>query len=544
MAKKYFLLVLLISLMPLVRIFLTPDLPHTHDGFVHLSRLPAYYKALTDGQILPRWAGDLNYGYGLPLFNFIYPLPYVLGAPAIGLGVSLVTTFKILLAGSYILSGIGMFLFARQLVKDNVRAILITIFYQFAPFRFVELFVRGSLGEVYTYAFLPFVLLFLTRFFQSSRVRELVMAALSLAALILAHNSVSLLFFLIAVLFALLFAPSKKHRVFGLTALVAGLLLASFYWLPAIAEHKYTYGDLFMKDLFRTHYPPVANLILPNFLNNPARHTGGLSVQIGLFHEIALGVAVFTLLRRNIRDRTSKRIMVFALLVTGVSLFLMLQPSLFLWENVSFLRQFQFPWRFLSSIVIATSFASVAYVLHRKFFRALVLVPIALLTIFSTVYYWNPPLGFDVIRDESVYWNYPLNTTYFGETDVIWSAGPAKSYPKNPVDVIDGEAQILDFRKKSQIHTFNVRVETAARLVDYTQYFPGWRVYVDGAKVPVEFQDQNWRGLITFTVPSGAHAIRVVFGDSPTRLLAKILSTGTLLLLCILYFRLGNREVL
>jgi hypothetical protein len=36
----------------------------THDGENHLARFAAYKKAISDGHIPPRWAGDLNYGYG------------------------------------------------------------------------------------------------------------------------------------------------------------------------------------------------------------------------------------------------------------------------------------------------------------------------------------------------------------------------------------------------------------------------------------------------------------------------------------------------
>ena len=52
-----------------------------------------------------------------------------------------------------------------------------------------------------------------------------------------------------------------------------------------------------------------------------------------------------------------------------------------------------------------------------------------ILIIASTVFYWKPAEGFDKVNEE-YYWNFPLNTTYYGETDVIWSAGAFKKYPK------------------------------------------------------------------------------------------------------------------
>ena len=61
-------------------------------------------------------------------------------------------------------------------------------------------------------------------------------------------------------------------------------------------------------------------------------------------------------------------------------------------------------------------------------------------------------------------------------------------------------------------------------LTFYTFYFPGWRVYVDGVKTSIEFQDPNSRGLITYNVSKGEHNVKIVFEDTKVRLLGKILS--------------------
>ena len=152
----------------------------------------------------------------------------------------------------------------------------------------------------------------------------------------------------------------------------------------------------------------------------------------------------------------------------------------------------------------------------------------------STVYYWRPALGFQTI-DEKYYWNYPLNTTYFGETDVIWSAGAATSYPKKRVEIIGGKATISDFKKKSNKHTFTIDAQTDSQIVDHTQYFHGWRVSVDGNFTPIEFQDPNNRGEITFRVPKGRHDVKVEFGETKIRLFADFTSMVTLLGLLVLF---------
>ncbi len=530
-ALRYYILIIVLSALPLVSIFSTPFLPHTHDGAVHLPRMAAYYKAFMDGQILPRWAGDLNYGYGMPLFNFIYQTPYLVAVPFIRMGVSLVLTFKILLAISYISAGLCMYLFAKKLFRDERTAVIVTLFYQFAPFRLIEMLVRGSLGEMYTYVFLPLVLYGLTCLFEKITPKAIAITALGTSLLVISHNSISLVFFGVIVLFVLFYAKHPKNFLWAGVAIALGLTASSFYWLPAILEHKYTHGDLYMRELFRQHFPPLYQFFVPNFLNSKSLQTMGISVQLGLFHTISLLLAGVVILTKRKVSELTKKTLLFSLVLTGMAFFFMIPTlSVYLWEKLSFLRQFQFPWRLLSLTSFSTAITAVSFLALNILRRNVPYVLLLVLTIGSTFFYWQPPLGFDRVPNERIYWDYPLNTTFFGETDVIWSAGPAKSYPSSLVEVIEGTAQIENIFKKSTLHMYQISASGPVRVVDNTQYFPGWRVYVDGKKTPVEFQDQNWRGLITFQVPSGVHAVRVAFEKSPVQFISEYLSLGSLLL--------------
>ncbi len=514
--------------------FSTSLLPHTSDGAVHIARMAAYVKALSDGHFPVRWAGDLNYGYGLPLFNFYYQTPYLVSSIFLAWGVGLVMSFKLVLLISFLLSGIFMYAFTKELFKEHTTALLVTIFYQFAPFRFVEMFVRGGVGTVYTYSFLPLILYAITRLSRRMDKRALLFGALASGLLILSHNSLSLVFFLISLLFVFVQTKGIAFKR-GLFFLLLGLLLSSFYWLPAIVEHKYTYGDLFMQNLYRTHFPPIQAFFIPNFTNNPGLRTAEVAVQFGLFHTIAIVVAIVQLIMYHQRSSPHRPILQFSLALIIGSLFFMQPISLWFWEHSTILRQFQFSWRLLAIPVFASSLAAVSLTRTKLARGAGSVAILVTLVVISTVAYWKPPEGFDRINEQE-YWDYPLNTTYFGETDVIWSAGPASAYPKQRVEVIDGNATVSRVTKKTQVHTFIVEATTDARLVDRTQYFPGWRVYVDGVKVPIQFQDQNWRGLITFNVPKGSHSVMVRFGESPVRWVANFISLLTALTLVVWLF--------
>lgn len=539
MKEKYFFLVLLISFLPLISIFSTSLFLHTHDGLVHLPRIAAYFKALQDGQLPVRWAGDLNYGYGMPLFNFIYQLPYFIASVFLFLGFSLVNSFKITLALSYLLSGIFMFGFGKAFFEDTKKAFLVTVFYQFAPFRLVEILVRGSLGEVYTYTFLPLVLLGLTLLSRKQKYPYFFLSSIASALLVLSHNALSLVFFGISCLF-IIFFMDKKKMLYCFLSLITGLLLASFYWVPAVFEHKYTYGDLFMREMYLSHFPPLLNFFIPNFTNNQRLQTGGISVQFGLFHTIALLLCVKLLFRKKL-DLIYRKTILFCLFLIFGALFLMQPLSKIIWEHISFLRQFQFPWRFLAVTSFATAFLSIGFFSYSFFKKQWVYILVITGVIFSTIYYWNPPLGYDKIgvAEERYYWNFPLNTTYFGETDLIWSAGPAKKYPKNRVDVIGGKATVSNFTRNSYQQHFAILAQTPATFVDHTQYFPGWQIFVDGKQTQISFQDQSWRGEIIFSLPKGKHTVEAIFKESRFRFIFDIVSVSsfTFLLFGFVFFR-------
>lgn len=538
--RRYLAILIFASLLPFLIIFIHPLLPHTSDGGVHLPRMGAYYKALADGHFPVRWAGDLNYGYGLPLFNFMYHTPYLVSSFFIWLGIGLVPAFKATLALSYLLSGIFMYMFIREWLGDSKKALFISIFYQFAPFRLVEILVRGAIGGIYAYTFLPLLLWGIVKIAKKPSATNITITAFVTGLLIISHNSLSLIFFGISILFILFFAKSKKTIFWSFCGLFWGLLLSAFYWLPALFEHKYTYGDLFMENLYKMYFPPTLNFFLPNIANHENLRVGEISVQFGIFHVAAILLGIIGLFQKRFNQET-KRILIFSLIITAISLFFMHPLSIPIWNRISFLRQFQFPWRFLALTTFSTALLALAYEKIFDFGTSKVYAIVLIFVVASTAYYWYPPQKFDHYN-EADFWNYPLNTTYFGETDVIWSEGPAKKFPANRVEFIEGNGTVSNFQKKTHVHSFGVTSQNGGKLVDHTQYFPGWRVYVDGKKTPIEFQDQNWRGLITFPIPPGDHNVFVKLEESPARWIADVLSVFAGLLVIFMCVRIHYQK--
>lgn len=158
--KRYLLFVILVllSLIPVFDLF-NPGIPITHDGQDHVARIANFYQNLQEGNIIPRWAANLNWGYGHPILMFLYPLPSYISSLFHFLGFSLVDSIKIVFGLGFIASGLAMYIWLKEFLGKHA-AFLGAILYVFAPYRFVDLYVRGAIGEHVAFIFPPLVFIF------------------------------------------------------------------------------------------------------------------------------------------------------------------------------------------------------------------------------------------------------------------------------------------------------------------------------------------------------------------------------------------------
>ena len=138
--------IVLISIVPLLDLF-HPGLPQTHDGQDHVARIGNFYQNLSEGNIIPRWAANLNWGYGHPILMFLYPLPSYMASLFHFLGFSLIDSTKIVFGMAFLLSGLTMYLWVQSFLGKNA-GIVASVLYMFAPYRFVDLYVEAQLASM------------------------------------------------------------------------------------------------------------------------------------------------------------------------------------------------------------------------------------------------------------------------------------------------------------------------------------------------------------------------------------------------------------
>lgn len=521
----YVLLIFLIS-----AVFIAPlfqfKFYKSHDGEGHSARFAAYFQAFQDGQFPPRWAGNLNFGYGTPVLIFYYPLPGYIASAIHSTGISYEDTFIAIMIASFLLAPLFFYFWMSEYINKDI-AFLGALLYGLAPYHFLNVFVRGDIAEALALVFVPLVFFFTEKFTRSKKLIFIVLGAISYGLLVLSHNGISLMFSPILLMYSILRSKNKKIFVYALFIFILGLMISSFFWIPALYEGKYVNAQLFIGSMYQKHFPSFIQLIYSNWGFGPdVQKPGGLSPQIGIVYISLIILALFRLYK-------NKKDILFWLGIFLLAVFITLPVSGFIWERLPILRLYQFPWRFtaLSSFASAVvgCFVLNSFKNKKLYFSFLILILLVSIPLIKVKNYES--------KNDNFYDNYKA-TTDFGATVSIWTEGDPWKPAKSQIELIGGKAQITKVRKKSQLHTFEIDARTRAQILDNTIYFPGWVAKVDGKKVPIEFQDMNHRGFITFYIPQGKHKISIQFTESPVRIISDFLSlfgVATVVLLSLLW---------
>lgn len=533
--RNYFgiIIIIVVGFIPLLELF-HAGLPITHDGQDHVARIANFYLSLSQGSIVPRWAANLNWGYGHPILMFLYPLPSYLASAFHFLGFSFVDSLKILFGISFIASGLAMYLWIRNVLNDNV-AILAGTFYMLAPYRLIDLYVRGAIGEHVAFVFGPLICYLLLKFFKNQKSKIIpVGLSVSIAGLFLSHNAVAIMFLPIAVFYAAyLIYESKTKKLLVINYSIFALLgvgLSAFFLFPAFFEGKYTLRNIVTgSGEYKQGFVNFTQFFIPSW------SYGGsalLSKQIGVVQILGLCISLLFIFQKK-----AKKWRLFFGLFTAFflgSLILMTPVSNIIWERVSLLQKFQFPWRFLSSVVFTTAIISSLWVFFiKKYSGVFVLAAVfACLVLYSGYFHAQGYIN----KQEKFYTGIYNSTTDTGESSPIWSVRFMEKVPRAHAEIIDGSGTVTEVSRTAIEHKYLISAKTRVRLRENTVYFPGWKVLVNNKPVDIEFQDPLNRGLITYILPPGESSVAIKFTNTKLRTISDWVSIFSLLTLFFFYF--------
>ena len=536
----FFILIFLVSSLFVLELFLYPGRPATFDSNTHITTLAQFSQAIKSGDFPIIWLNNFA-NYGLPVGIFTHQLTNYLGGIINLLTQNPTLTYNILVFTAIFLSNIFLYLFLR-LYFTPFSSFLGVFMFNFTQYRIFDIYVRGAMPEVFSSIFLPLILISLYLLIVNKKTYAFFMLTLFIAGLTLNHPMMlvvySVLFipYLFFLLITVNLSKKNKLKLFIVTAssMLLGLLISSYYVLPLSFELKYFYDGL-----VKNHLVPNSYLSLSSFLAVRWDYFArGNIIQFGLLESLTLisGLLYFLYKKLVQKSRENLKLLEFVLISSVLIIFFTTPFSNLLYEKIYFLNSLQFPSRFLSSLIFLPSIL-IAFFYDRfpkKIFFLFIIILVGLFS-FPQIYGKN-------------FTTYPLSSYYFSKENAysimmntVWSA-KTQDYPtrKNQSEIISGKGKIISQNVRNSTRTYLINASTPIELVDYTFYFPGWTVFVDGVKTNIEFQNPLYRGVITYQVPQGKHSIYLTFEDTKVRLFGKILSVISLVLFFALFF-LRNR---
>lgn len=309
---KFLPFLLLLLIIPTFSTLLKPGYFPMHDD-MQAMRLLQMDKCFTDGQIPCRWVPDMGYGYGYPQFNYYPPLPYYVMEGIHLLGFGYLDSVKAGFVLSVLVSAWGMFIFGKSL-WGKAGGFLSALLYAYAPYRAVDMYVRGAVGEFWALGFLPLILWSVKGVLEGKRKAKLWLA-LSLAGLFTSHNITTLIFIpvIIAWVAYLIFTGSQsptsmiKKKVKPLVSSgIWGLALSAFFLLPAAFEAKFVHVETLLQGYFNylAHFASVGQLLFSSYWGYGSSELGpydDMSFSVGLVHWLLplLALLLLKILRKK-----------------------------------------------------------------------------------------------------------------------------------------------------------------------------------------------------------------------------------------------------
>jgi hypothetical protein len=257
-------------------------------------------------------------------------------------------------------------------------ALISSVFYVFAPYHALNSYVRGVVGELYSYLFVPLVFLGIWKFYKTNKFKFVVLGSLSFSLIIISHNLSALMitpFILLVTFLALI----KKRKWSIILIPILGILVSSFYFIPALLEMNFTnvLSTIGGKAHFSDHY-----VCLQQLWSSPWMYGGsipgcvdGLSFRIGKLHIVFTFISLLSGFMLWKKEKEKSLVLFFSVGSFIFSIFLMLRQSNLIWEMVPYMNFFQYPWRFLLLVSFFSSFAtgSVIFIVTKNRFNQRIL---------------------------------------------------------------------------------------------------------------------------------------------------------------------------
>jgi len=489
-----------------------------------------FIEALKEGILYPRWISLNFWGYGSPTFILYPPLVFYFTALLKFFTDSLITAMNIAKFTSLFISGIGMFYLVKEFYSEKI-AILSATFYIALPFNILNQYYFGTFSSVFSLLWFPPILLFTHRYLKNKHYQNVIYAGICYGGLILTHLINAYMFSFVIVAFIIFQAIDNKRPqdVIAIPIIILmGVLISSAYLLPLIFEKNLVnlkafltlrglnYSDFFFAMKITTNHFLIFDINILIFL---------FIILLDLYLSLKLKPA-------KIID-SGETIHKFFLAIAIGSIFLLFSPSSFLWEAIPFFKYIQFPFRWSSIANFCVGFLAASIFYKLKFFCKnkniyyLTITFLFLLCFLMDCFYIKNALTFaekELFPVKGVNWS----EEHLPAEVEIDKIEKDRAFQKKIVIMNGaGKAEIVKWKSAERIFKIIANDELTVRIRTFN--FPGWTAHIDG--IPAVIKSEDGTKAIRVDVPKGDHLLKLIFKDTPIRIIGKVLSLLSFIIL-------------
>jgi len=512
------------------------------DFNIHIYRTMDFFKSLTDGNLMPSWAENLNATYGYPLFIFNYTLPYYIISLFHWIGFSFIGSLKMFLAFNIALSGIFMFLFTKKLFKKDLPAFVSSIFYVFAPYHLIDIHFKVVIGEILFFTVLPLAFLSAYELRNKKNLFSVLILALSFAALIMSHLAIAIFAGILMLFFIFLHSSKNDFKTLSLHSILGfsiSLIISSYTWLGPLLLSKYSY---IQNIILKTAYFPT----IQDLLYSPWRMgllfqgpKGEISFLLGYAHLFIIAFTLFLICKKKILKEVFSDVL-FWLITFFITVFLILPCSKTLWENLPIIKVVG-----SHRLLILTSFTSSIIAGYFAFIvkKRLLIYLLVFVAIVSTILNWGQRRVIPEINDAVLQKNLEKSTSeteghFYANTKWVDIKHPWFSItPNNHLQIINDTGKISDISRTSVSHKYTITAKTPLKIQENTLYFPGWKGFINGREI---FLSPSNKGIINANIPKGTFTFEVIYEDIFIYKLLKIISLSAFIIttICLIIIKI------
>ncbi len=522
-----------------------------HDIGAHLVHLRVFTDALHQGQFPVRWIEWTQAGQNQPLFLIYQPFIYYLSQIPHLLGFSLLNSLYIIVIISWLLSGLTMFLFVKNITNNTLAGLVSSSIYVFAPYHILDVLIRNSFPEALALAIIPALFFSIERYFKTQNINYLSLLSLAFGLVLLAHPltfivfAIPLFFFIFYLIYKNISYRIKILRNISLS-FILGFGISAFFILPSLIEQKYINTQYLNGGIydFRNHFACINQLIWSDwgYGNSISGCFDKMSFQIGLINLLiffgSIAFIIYQLKRRLISE--SAKLVIFFILTTIFGIIMSLSVSRHIWEIIPYISFLQFPWRFLGIVIFSISAISGLLLanLKNKKYRLIIFGMIIILTpLFSYGFIQTTKyLPKNFFAQDSASFYHPstifqkkhiANMGYMPKTARVLPL-PSK-VPENQILIADPDAKISVIKNKFHYKEYVVELKKPSEIILYIHHFPGWSYSINGSNSIPDYS--NDYGFVVLQADRGKNHITAEFKDTFIVSLSELITIISIIIL-------------